>query len=80
MHERDDPSFLPPQHVNRIADILAALDRATVPGELDLPGYRLHELKGDLAGFWAIGVSRTWPITFRFAGTDVTDVVFVDPH
>ncbi len=80
MHERNDPSFLPPQHINRIADILGALDRATEPGELDLPGYHLHELKADLAGFWAIRVSRNWRITFRFAGTDVTDVDFVDYH
>ena len=68
MHERNDSSFLPPQHLNRIADILAGLDRASAPEELDLPGYQLHELKGDLAGLWAIRISRNWRITFRFEG------------
>ena len=80
MRERNDPSYLPPQHINRIADILAGLDRATGPAELDLPGWRLHELRGDLAGFWAIRVSRNWRITFRFVGTDITDVDLVDYH
>ncbi len=80
MHDRDDPSYLPPQHVARIADILAALDRASTPEELDLPGYNLHQLKGGLAGFWAVRVSRNWRITFRFEGIDVTDVDLVDYH
>ena len=80
MHDRNDSSYLPPQHVNRIADILAALDRAVTPDELDVPGYDLHPLKGNLAGFWAIRVSRNWRITFRFEGTDVTGVDLVDYH
>ncbi len=80
MHDRDDPSYLPPQHVTRIADILAALDRAASPQELDLPGYHLHLLKGKLEGFWAVRVSRNWRITFRFEENDVTDVDLVDYH
>ncbi len=80
MHDRNDPSYLPPRHIDRIADILAGLDRAATAAELDLPGYHLHQLKGDSAGFWAIRVSRNWRITFRFEGTDVTDVDLVDYH
>ena len=47
---------------------------------MDLPGFRLHPLKGDLAGFWAVTVSGNWRIVFRFAGADATDVDFVDYH
>ncbi len=80
MYDRNDPSRLPPQHINRIADILAVLDRAAAPADVDLPGYHLHPLRGDLAGFWAVRVSRNWRITFRFEGVDVTDVDLVDYH
>ncbi len=47
---------------------------------MDLPGFRLHPLKGDLAGYWAVTVSGNWRIVFRFAGTDATDVDLVDYH
>jgi plasmid maintenance system killer protein len=41
------------------------LDRAYRPSDLDLPGYRLHPLKGDLRGFWSITISSNWRIVFR---------------
>jgi proteic killer suppression protein len=48
------------QHAYKIARILARLDQATRPQQLDLPGFRLHPLKGDLAGYWSITVSANW--------------------
>jgi len=53
LYERDDRSGLQPDMVNKIERILAALDSAQAPQELDIPGYRLHPLKGDLIGLWA---------------------------
>ncbi len=47
---------------------LAALDTATCIEDMDLPGFRLHRLKGDRKGLWAIDVSRNWRIVFSFEG------------
>ncbi len=80
MYERDDSSFLPPQHLDKIEDVIGRLDVAAGPSNMDIPGYRLHELRGDLAGHWAVRVSRNWRITFRFEGGNVYDVDLADYH
>jgi toxin HigB-1 len=67
-------------HADKIARMLARLDAAARPQELNLPGYRLHPLKGDLAGYWSITVSANWRIIFRFEEGDATDVDLVDYH
>ena len=51
-----------------------------MPAHMDLPGYRLHPLKGKLAGCWAVSVSRNWRIVFRFEGEHVIDVNLTDYH
>jgi proteic killer suppression protein len=57
--------------------VLARLDVATRPEQLDLPGFRLHPLKGELAGITA---RANWRIIFRFDEGDATDVDLVDYH
>ena len=47
---------------------------------MNLPGYRLHPLRGELSGFWAVNVSRNWRIVFRYEGEHVTDVDLIDYH
>ena len=64
----------------RIADVLAHLDTAVRPADVDLPGYRLHPLKGDLKGYWSVSISGSWRLVFRFADGDVFDVDLVDYH
>lgn len=59
---------------------LAALDTATCIEDLDLPGYRLHALKGDRGGFWSITVQANWRITFQFVDGDVWVVNYEDYH
>ena len=80
LYERDDPSRLGAGLVNRIALALADLDEAGKPGDINMPGYRLHPLRGDKVGLWSISVSGNWRITFRFEGGDVYDVDLVDYH
>jgi proteic killer suppression protein len=46
----------------------------------NIPGYRLHPLKGDLKGLWSVTVRANWRIVFRFEGNDVFDVELVDYH
>lgn len=69
-----------PQIVGKVERILARLDVATGPTDMNLPGFRLHPLKGDLAGYWAVMVSRNWRIVFRFDGPDVREVDLIDYH
>ena len=78
--EKGDRQRVAPAYVAKVERILARLDEATAPTGMDLPGFRLHPLKGDLAGYWAVTVSGNWRIVFRFAGADATDVDLVDYH
>jgi proteic killer suppression protein len=56
------------------------LQSATGPESMDLPGFKLHELRGDQKGLWAVTVDKNWRITFRFEGGDALDVDFQDYH
>ncbi|HWH86346.1 MAG TPA: type II toxin-antitoxin system RelE/ParE family toxin [Pseudomonas sp.] len=67
-------------HAPRLLRMLSALDVAAKPADMDLPGYRLHPLKGDLAGFWSISVSGNWRVIFRFCGSDVELLDYLDYH
>ena len=69
-----------PEHVRKLTDILAALDRSRGPEGMDLPGLRLHELKGRQKGRYAVSVSGNWRVTFRFEDGSVVDVDYVDYH
>ncbi|WP_075356299.1 type II toxin-antitoxin system RelE/ParE family toxin [Desulfovibrio sp. DV] len=80
LYEDDDRRGLNQEHVEKVWRILAVLDQATRPEDLDLPGYRLHSLKGERAGLWSITIRANWRIVFRFAGQNVTDVNYCDYH
>ena len=66
--------------VAKIENILAVLDAAHQVDEIDLPGFRLHPLKGDLAGFWSVTVRTNWRVIFRFEDGDAFDVELIDYH
>ena len=59
---------------------LVALDTAIDITDIDLPGFRLHSLKGQMQGLWAIDVSKNWRITFEFKDGDVFIVDYQDYH
>jgi proteic killer suppression protein len=80
VYEKGDRRRLSSEHADKIERILARLDEATEPRNMDLPGFRLHPLKGDLAGYWSVSVSGNWRIVFRFEGANVRDVDLVDYH
>ena len=67
-------------HVARLLRLLSALDQARGPNDMDRPGNRLHCLKGDLAGFWSVSVSGNWRLIYRFVGTDIELVDYLDYH
>lgn len=74
LYEDNDAKGVRPEQVDRLRRILGNLDQAQQPADLDLPGYRLHPLKGARKGDWSITVSGNWRVTFRFEGTDVAGV------
>lgn len=80
LFEDDDQSRVSAEHAGRLRLILAALDAAEKVEDLDIHTFRLHPLKGDLRGFWAVTVRANWQITFRFEQGKVTDVDLVDYH
>jgi len=67
-------------HAKRLSIILAMLDAATEPQDMNQPGLRLHSLKGDLKDHWSVRVNGNWRITFRFTGADVELVDYQDYH
>ena len=71
---------MPAQSAGRIEMMLDALDAAAHPLDLRSPGFNLHELKGDRKGTWAISVTGSLRITFRFEGADAYDVCLEDYH
>jgi proteic killer suppression protein len=67
-------------HAAKLRRILALLDVATGPEDLNIPSFKLHQLKGELHKHWSIWVNGNWRVTFRFIGTDVELVNYIDYH
>ena len=80
LHQDDDPRGVIAEHADKLRRILARLDAAKVFADMDLPGYRLHALKGELQGFYAVTVRANWRVVFRFEQSEAVDVDYVDYH
>ncbi len=79
-YEKGDASKLQPKHVAKIRLILTRLEAASAPEMMQVPGYQLHPLSGDLKGFWSVKVDKNFRIIFRFEGENVYDVDYIDYH
>ena len=75
-----DHRGIPARSESRIERMLDRLDAATRPEDMNLPGYRLHGLRGGRAGTYAVSVSGNWRITFAFDGEDAIEVDLEDYH
>jgi toxin HigB-1 len=80
LYEDDDPRGVIAEHADRLRDILARLDSARAVTDIDMPGLRLHSLKGEMKGFWAVTVRANWRVIFRFSDHDALDVDYLDYH
>lgn len=80
LYERGERRKVLANHADKIERILARLDEARVIGNMNLPGFRLHPLKGALSGQWSVSVSGNWRIVFRFEDGDAWDLDLVDYH
>jgi len=66
LYETGSVSGVQTTHGNRLRMLLVALDTAQEIGDMDIPGFKLHPLKGKLKGRWAISVTGNWRVTFEF--------------
>lgn len=80
LYENDDRRGVIAEHLVKLRDILARLDAARTIADMDMPGFQLHPLRGELKGFWAVTVRANWRVIFRFADPDAFDVDYVDYH
>jgi toxin HigB-1 len=69
-----------PQHAERLRMQLAALDTAQGIEDMDIPGFRLHPLKGESKGRWSIWVSGNWRVAFEFVDGHVYVIDYEDHH
>jgi proteic killer suppression protein len=75
-----DTSGVSAQQVRKLRQILSFLNVSQEPADMNLPGFRLHPLKGERKGQWAVSVTGNWRIVFEFEDENVTNVDLVDYH
>ena len=78
--EKGDASGINPQQVERVRRILTLLQGAEQVEDMNLPGFVLHPLTGELRGFWSVRVSGNWRLIFRFEDGHAFDLDLVDYH
>lgn len=78
--ETGNTSGIRPDHAKRLRLILARLGASIHPGDMQLPGLRLHPLKGAKKGNWAVDVNANWRVVFAFDGLNVINVDYLDYH
>lgn len=80
LFEDDDGRKLKADQLNRLRLILSALNAAETVEDMNQPTFRLHPLKGDRKGWWAVTIRANWRVTFRFAQGHAHDVDLEDYH
>lgn len=78
--ETGSKAGIQPHHAARLGRQLARLDLAKTVADMNVPGWRLHALVGNLAGRYAVSVSGNWRLIFRFEGEDVVLLDYQDYH
>jgi toxin HigB-1 len=80
LFDQDDARRVSADQVDRLRLILSALDQASEVQDMNQPTFRLHPLKGNRKGVWAVTVKANWRVTFRFEEGDAWDVDLEDYH
>lgn len=73
-------SGIQPHHSKRLRMLLAALDSALSIKDMDIPGFRLHQLKGSVGGRWSVWVNGNWRVTFDFIDGHAYVLDYEDYH
>jgi proteic killer suppression protein len=77
---KGDGSKINPQHLDKVTRMLAALNVATRPGDMDVPGWKYHPLRGPMKGRHAVWVSGNWRLSWGWKHPDAIDVDLEDYH
>lgn len=80
LHWKDQSKGVMQSLVKRLKQILALLETAKTVDDMNLPGLKLHPLKGDMNGFYSVSVSGNWRVVFRFVDGNAEDVNLIDYH
>ena len=80
LFQQGEAKGISPDLLEKLENIPFVLSRARRPEDMNLPGFRLHRLKGDLKGFWSVIVRANWRVIFRFEEGDAYDVDLIDYH
>jgi len=80
LYTEDNRSKINPDHISKLLRVLDRLDASTNPQDMNLPGYRLHELRGKYKNTWSVWISGNWRVTFQFDGQDAINVDYHDYH
>ena len=80
LFQQGEAKGISPDLLEKLENILFVLSRTRRPEDMNLPGFRLHRLKGDLKGFWSVIVRANWRVIFRFEEGDAYDVDLIDYH
>ena len=78
--EDNDSRGVQQEHISKLRNVLARPATARTVDDMDLPGFRLHPLKGELMGFYAVTIRANWRVIFRFHDGHAEDVDYVDYH
>lgn len=78
--ERGSKAGIQSKHASRLRLQLGRFDAASAPEDMNLAGWKLHPLKGDMKGFWSVWVDENWRIVFKFEGEDIVLVDYTDYH
>lgn len=79
-YESGSASGVQPHHAKRLRMLLAALDTAQSVEDMDIPGFRLHPLKGERRGRWSVWVNGNWRVTFEFKDGHAYVLDYEDYH
>jgi proteic killer suppression protein len=79
-YDRGNTKGVQANHAKKLRMQLAALDTAQSVGDMDIPGYRLHQLTGDKKGTWSITINANWRLTFEFEEGNVYILNYEDYH
>ena len=78
--EKGSKAGIQPHHAPRLSRQLVRLDVAKVPEDMNVPGWKLHGLSGNLAGHYSVTVNGNWRLTFMFDDGDAVLVDYQDYH
>ena len=79
-YESGSVAGIQPHHAKRLRILLAALDTSTTVDDMNVPGFRLHPLKGESRGRWSVWVNGTWRLTFEFRDRHAHILDYEDYH